>query len=172
MLIGPLSSSNDPDWLLGMRSNSDMIEYRLEIPESVEHGEVVRMELILRNKTNHKIELRLRDYLNFFAVGDITTGELIWSSELLSPVVFLYMTPTEILEAGEEKRFEYTWDQTLGEFNHKFKSGEPLPRRDESKVGKQVEPGTYIVYGFLYFGIENGDRERFYYADPTPITIL
>ncbi|TVR30148.1 MAG: hypothetical protein EA390_08745 [Balneolaceae bacterium] len=173
-ITSPFGSSGHsyPDWLLGSGNLPSGIELTLDVPEQAAMGEPVPLKLTIRNTTNSDLELRYREHRRNFAIEDGDSGELVWSSDMLTPVIFLYMSPVITLEAGEEIIYEEEWDQTFGEYNDKYEPGSQKHRRDDEEVGKQVQAGTYKVYGQLYFGIKGAGNEQDYHTRPYTVTLV
>jgi hypothetical protein len=160
-----------PHWMIGSAELPSGIELTLSAPDEVKKGEEVPISLTIRNTTDWDIELRYREYRKNFAAADAVTDELAWSSQMLNPVVLLYVSPLITLKAGEEITYEENWDLTYGEFQDKYKPGSQDFRRDEDEIGKQVSTGTYMLYGSVYFGIKNHQNENDYHTEPHYLTV-
>ncbi|REL37631.1 hypothetical protein DYD21_07555 [Rhodohalobacter sp. SW132] len=173
-ITNPFGSSGNSsgDWLLGSGYLPYGIELTLDLPEKVEKGESVPLKLTIRNSTKNDIELRYREYRRNFGIEDGDSGELVWSSEMINPVLLMYKTPLITLEAGEEITYEEEWNQTFGEYRDKYEPGSQQHRRNDDQVGKQVQAGTYRVYGLLYFGIKGAGNEQDFHTRPHTITIV
>jgi len=182
-LLVNTGNTNHPDWLIGSDNIPEGIAFTLDAPDEVEVGEPVPMKLTFRNTTEHDIDLFFghssKDGFDTprrknFLVADNRTDELTWSSDLLRSWDFLRKSPVITLGAGEEVIYLAEWDQTYGEFDNIHNGGEPLPKRDDAMVGAQVAPGTYILYGMLYFGVKESDSCCWddYHTRPQSVTII